>query len=83
MKMRRFKLMHETENQAIVRTLDEAFLEALALADNGSCEAAEFDAQMLQMIQDEPNWLNAFKDEYKLDLIQAYGFKILEELTAE
>ena len=78
--MRQFKLMHETENQPIVRTLDDAFLEALALAENGSCEAAEFDTQMLQMIQAEPNWLDAFKDDYKLDLIQAYGFEIIEEL---
>lgn len=78
--MRRFKLIHETDREASVRTLDEAFLEALALADGCACEAEEFDHQLLQMIQDQPNWVDAFKDDYKLDIIQAYGFTILEEI---
>ena len=78
--MRRFKLIHETDREASVRTLDEAFLEALALADGCACEADIFDYQLLQMIQDQPNWIDAFKDDYKLEIIEAYGFTILEEI---
>ena len=79
--MRRFKLRHETDSAIIIRTLDEAFMEALALAEGGG-EAYEQDIQLLEMIKAEPNWLDAFKDEYKLDLIEAYGFTVLEELPA-
>ena len=78
--MRRFKLIHETDHVASIRTLDEAFIEALQLADGRACEADEFDYQLLQMIQEQPDALNAFKDDYKLDLIEAHGLTILQVL---
>ena len=79
--MRQFKLIHEAESKAIVRTLDEAFMEALALAEGGG-EAYEHDEQLFKLIQADHNWLDAFKDEYKIDIIEAYGFTILEEIPA-
>lgn len=72
--MTQLKLMSQSDLNPKLIALDEAFLTAISITPHQN----PAEEHLLKLIRNNANWIHAFKDDYKLDVIKSKGFTILE-----
>lgn len=70
------KIKHIMDEKSVEMTLNEAFLEALSLAEGCSCEVEEHDNELLELLKKNPGFIDNIKDSYKYDVLTAYGYEV-------
>lgn len=74
--MATIKVKHIMDMDYIEAPLDAVFIEALTLSEGCSCEAEEFDSDLLNLIKKNPTFLNSITDEYKYKVLEAHDYTI-------
>lgn len=70
------KIKHIMDDKTVEMTLNEAFLEALSIAEGCTCEAEEKDNNLLELLKKNPGFIDNIKDEYKYHVLTAYGYEV-------
>ena len=77
--MKQLKLAQQTDLTPKLIPLDEAFLTAISTpVDQNPAEE-----HLLKLIRNNANWIHAFKEDYKLAVIESRGFTILGLLSED
>lgn len=70
------KIKHIMDENFKETTLDDAFIEALSIAEGCSCEAEKRDNDLFNLLKKYPELTKEIKDKYKYDVLKAYDYTI-------
>lgn len=74
--MATIKFKHIMDKDYREAHLDSVFIEALGLSEGCSCEAEEFDIDLLKLIKKNPHFLKSITDEYKYKVLEAHDYTV-------
>lgn len=81
--VRYIDLVADSDSEEMTVSLDELFKMALSMNDMGFTEGYETEYIIAKMVESNNNIIEVISDEYKLDLIEAWDYNILDILDGE
>lgn len=76
--MEKLLIKHVMDEEPREMSLNEAFMEALQLSQDGSNEFARQEYELYEYCDKYPDFLNKINDDYKRDIILSWDYEIIE-----
>ena len=70
-------IMHVMDEKVRKMTLDEAFLEALQLAESRASEVEEQEYALFEYLSAHPSFISHISEAYKKEVLQAWEYAII------